>query len=160
MNTLIIFLVQTRMLAAIEILSLLLVAAIIGYVTAWLYSKSKYVKRIKALESAKEKEKEHLVQEIESLKALQAEAVQEAKSLAEESKKSEQLHHEKDAALVDIAKNKHLLDYNSFGTATAKEMDDLKMISGIGPFIEERLHVIDIFTFRQISKFTDRKSVV
>jgi predicted flap endonuclease-1-like 5' DNA nuclease len=28
------------------------------------------------------------------------------------------------------------------------------MISGIGPFIEERLHAIDIFTFRQISKFT------
>ena len=28
------------------------------------------------------------------------------------------------------------------------------MISGIGPFIEERLHAKDIFTFRQISKFT------
>ncbi len=34
------------------------------------------------------------------------------------------------------------------------EKDDLKMISGIGPFIEERLHALDIFTFRQISKFT------
>jgi len=28
------------------------------------------------------------------------------------------------------------------------------MISGIGPFIEERLHALDIFTFSQISKFT------
>jgi predicted flap endonuclease-1-like 5' DNA nuclease len=35
-------------------------------------------------------------------------------------------------------------------------MDDLKMISGIGPFIEERLHALDIFTFEQISKFTSQ----
>jgi predicted flap endonuclease-1-like 5' DNA nuclease len=46
------------------------------------------------------------------------------------------------------------LDYNSFGTATEAEKDDLKMISGIGPFIEERLHALDIYTFSQISKFT------
>jgi predicted flap endonuclease-1-like 5' DNA nuclease len=37
-----------------------------------------------------------------------------------------------------------------------EEKDDLKMISGIGPFIEERLHALDIYTFRQISKFTPR----
>jgi predicted flap endonuclease-1-like 5' DNA nuclease len=49
-----------------------------------------------------------------------------------------------------------LLDYSSFGTATEAEKDDLQMISGIGPFIEERLHEIDIFTFLQISKFTKR----
>ena len=30
------------------------------------------------------------------------------------------------------------------------------MISGIGPFIEERLHALDIYTFRQISKFSAR----
>ncbi len=28
------------------------------------------------------------------------------------------------------------------------------MIRGIGPFIEERLHALDIYTFRQISQFT------
>jgi predicted flap endonuclease-1-like 5' DNA nuclease len=64
--------------------------------------------------------------------------------------------YEKDEALVHIAQRKHILDYNSFGTATEAEKDDLKMISGIGPFIEERLHALDIFTFRQISKFTAR----
>jgi predicted flap endonuclease-1-like 5' DNA nuclease len=56
--------------------------------------------------------------------------------------------------LILIAQRKHLLDYKSFGTATEAEKDDLKMISGIGPFIEERLHALDIYTFRQISKFT------
>jgi len=47
-----------------------------------------------------------------------------------------------------------LLDYSSFGTATVEEKDDLQMISGIGPFIEERLHAVDIYSFRQISRFT------
>jgi predicted flap endonuclease-1-like 5' DNA nuclease len=64
--------------------------------------------------------------------------------------------YEKDEALVLIAQRKHLLDYNSLGTAISAEKDDLKMISGIGPFIEERLHALDIFTFRQISKFTKK----
>jgi len=39
-------------------------------------------------------------------------------------------------------------------------MDDLRMISGIGPFIEERLHDIDIYTFKQISKFTKEDIVI
>ena len=59
-------------------------------------------------------------------------------------------------ALVHIAQGKHLLDYKSFGTADEAEKDDLRMISGIGPFIEERLHALDIYTFRQISKFSAR----
>jgi len=56
--------------------------------------------------------------------------------------------------LVNIAKGRQLLDYKSFGIATEAEKDDLKMISGIGPFIEERLHALAIYTFSQISKFT------
>jgi len=55
---------------------------------------------------------------------------------------------------VNIAKGRQLLDYKSFGIATEAEKDDLKMISGIGPFIEERLHALAIYTFSQISKFT------
>ena len=55
MNTLMIFLAQTKTAAIIEILLLLLVAAIIGYVIAWLFYKSIYTKKIKILESEKEK---------------------------------------------------------------------------------------------------------
>jgi len=47
------------------------------------------------------------------------------------------------------------LNFNSFGSATKEEADDLKKISGIGPFIEEKLNSIGIYTFSQISKFTD-----
>jgi predicted flap endonuclease-1-like 5' DNA nuclease len=192
MNTLLVLLEQTKSEATIEILALLLVAAIIGYVTAWLYTKSVYAKRLTVVETEKDelsnqiviintdrgnlinnlrekdkeveklninlrekdKEMEHQILEIKAVKALHAEAVQETDDMRLLNKRTGQLLYEKDEALVNIAQRKHLLDYNSFGTATEAEKDDLTMISGIGPFIEERLHAVDIFTFRQISKFT------
>jgi peptidoglycan hydrolase CwlO-like protein len=54
MNTLMIFLAQTKTVAIIEIILLLLGAAIIGYITAWLYYRSVCRKKIKILESEKE----------------------------------------------------------------------------------------------------------
>jgi predicted flap endonuclease-1-like 5' DNA nuclease len=178
MSTLLILLAQTRSEATIEILSLLLVAAIIGYVTAWLFYNSIYEKKIKAIESDKDElhkhilkinteknylhknlrdkdhEIEHLFIEIKALKALHAESVHETDDMTLKNKRTEQLLYEKDEALIHIAKRKHLLNYESFGTASEAEKDNLKMISGIGPFIEERLHALDIYTIRQISKFT------
>lgn len=178
MNTLIILLSTTKGEAILEIISLLIVAGIIGYITSWLYYKSIYKMRIKVLNHEIDKlqsevndfkeykkkmdgilldkniEKEHLILEIKALKALHAEAVHETDEMSLKNKKNEQLLYEKDEALLNIAKRKHLLNYISFGTASLEEKDDLKMISGIGPFIEERLHALDIYTFRQISKFT------
>ncbi len=178
MSTLVILLVQTRFEATIEILFLLLVAAIIGYVTSWLYHKSVYIVKIQAVESQKaelndritvlyeekakmdislkEKDNEikHLKLEVKALKALHEEAVHETDAMTLKNKRNEQLLYEKDEALVHIVQSKNMLDFNRIGTANMSEKDDLKMISGIGPFIEERLYAIDIFTFRQISKFT------
>jgi predicted flap endonuclease-1-like 5' DNA nuclease len=178
MNTLTILLAQTKSGATFEIIFMLLGSAVIGYLTAWLYYKSVYEKRIKVIESEKQElnnrivnldakilnlkkslsekseETEHLILEVNALKALHAEAVQETDDMTLKNKRNEQLLYEKDEALINIAQRKHLLDYKSFGTATEAEKDDLKMISGIGPFIEERLHALDIYTFRQISKFT------
>jgi len=180
MSTLIILLALTRSEATIEILSLLLVAAIIGYITAWLYYKSVYKRRFKTIESEKnelknrilrldsdisnfhktirekDNELEHLIREVNALKALHSEAVRELNDMILKNTRTHQLLNEKDEALVHIAQRKYLLDYNSFGTATEEEKDDLKKISGIGPFIEERLHALDIYTFKQISKFTAR----
>jgi predicted flap endonuclease-1-like 5' DNA nuclease len=180
MNTLLILLVMTKSTATVVIIALLLGAAIIGYVTAWLFYKSAYERKLKEVESDKHElnnrivnldgiivdlnkglsdrdiEIEHLLLEVKALKALHAEAVQETDDMTLKNKRAGQLLYEKDEALMAIARRKHLLDYTSFGSATEEEKDDLKMISGIGPFIEERLHALDIFTFRQISKFTPR----
>jgi predicted flap endonuclease-1-like 5' DNA nuclease len=180
MSILLILLEQTKDGATIEILFMLLGAAIIGYTTAWLFYKSIYIRRINAIASEKDelqkqitvlnKEKgnlldnlrerdielEHLVMEVKALKALHTEAVHEIDEGSLKNKRTEQLLYEKDEALMNIAQGMHLLDYRSFGTATEAEKDDLKMISGIGPFIEERLHALAIYTFRQISNFTAR----
>merc|ERR1712166_159897 len=44
----------------------------------------------------------------------------------------------------------------TIGKATAAEKDDLKKVSGIGPFIEARLNGLEIFTFEQIANMTTR----
>lgn len=46
------------------------------------------------------------------------------------------------------------LDFNRIGIASPDEADDLKIIHGIGPFLEKKLHAIGIYTFRQVANFT------
>ena len=45
------------------------------------------------------------------------------------------------------------LNFESFGTATEADKNDLKLISGVGPFIEKKLNSIGVYAFSQISKF-------
>ncbi len=54
MSTLLVLAIQSKGTAILVILSLLLVAALISYLTAWLYTKSIYVKKIKVIESEKD----------------------------------------------------------------------------------------------------------
>lgn len=143
MNTLIVLLSQTKGGATIEIISMLLGAAIIGYVTAWLFYKSVYEKRIEAVEADKHELNNRIVN-------LDGEIVDLNKKLIEKDEKIEGL------TLSHISERKYLLNFESFGTASPEEKDNLQMISGIGPFIEKRLHAVDIYTFRQISRFTKK----
>ena len=53
------------------------------------------------------------------------------------------------------AVEKTALNFSSFGAATEDEKNDLKKISGVGPFIEKKLNAIGIYTFEQVSKFSD-----
>ncbi len=155
MNSLLIILAQTKSGASIEILLLLLVAAIIGYITAWIFYRSVYEKRIKTLEEENGELNASLVN-------LNTEKNNLTKSLSENAGLTERLNAEIDAlnALQEeavhfsVAEKKDLLNYKSFGKAREADKDDLKMISGIGPVIEKRLNSLDIYTFLQISKFT------
>jgi len=141
MNTITILLAQTRGAAIIEILLLLTVSAIIGYVTAWLFYKSAYKKSLKESESEKHRLNNRIVN-------LNGEVVDLQKSLDERDQELEQLIAE------SLSQHKHVIDYKNIGIATYEERDDLTMISGIGPVIEKRLFSLDIYTFRQISRFT------
>jgi predicted flap endonuclease-1-like 5' DNA nuclease len=164
--------------ATLIIISLLLVSAIIGYVTAWLYSRYMHNREVAALESTigkreeqierlknqntrlekdlleKTKELEEQKEEVSKLKTLNATAENENSRITQKNVKNEKKISDQEEALLEFSKRKHLLDYSSFGTATIEDKDDLQMISGIGPFIEERLHAIDIYSFKQISRFT------
>ena len=55
---------------------------------------------------------------------------------------------------TDSSEDKPKLNFASFGQADESQKDDLKKISGVGPFIEKKLNSIGIYTFDQISKFT------
>jgi predicted flap endonuclease-1-like 5' DNA nuclease len=149
MNNLLILLAQTRMGATLEIIFMLLGAGIICYIVSWLYYKSIYEKRIKVIEIERGRLKNQIVNLTDDKNKL-------LKSVNEKDKTIEHLEFEvKDAkALVYISKRRHLLNYDSFGTALEEENEDLQMISGIGPLIEERLYALDIYTYRQISRFT------
>ena len=46
------------------------------------------------------------------------------------------------------------IDFKVLGTAKASDKDDLQVIKGIGPFIEEKLNALGIYTFEQVSKMT------
>ena len=65
MTQLFILLAQSVTGAVITIIALLLVAAIIGYFTAWFYAKSVYTPVIKGLEA----DKENLNKKVDSLKS-------------------------------------------------------------------------------------------
>ena len=47
----------------------------------------------------------------------------------------------------------HQINFHRIGRAVESERNDLKKIIGIGPFIEEKLNALQIFTYRQIAKF-------
>ncbi len=143
MKPVLILFAQTIGGATLEILSLLIVAAIIGYVTAWLFYKSVYEKKLKVAKS----EKHELTNRIVNLNGT---IVDLQKSLDDKDQEMEQLFSEY------FAQHKQVLDYNSFGKAGIEDKDDLTMISGIGPFIEKGLNSLEIYTFRQISRFTQQ----
>lgn len=55
---------------------------------------------------------------------------------------------------TDDMKSSLLSSIGSFDPAV-QTADDLKLISGVGPVMKEKLHQIGIFTFEQVSKMTD-----
>jgi len=178
MSTTITLLLQTRVEATLVIISLLLVSAIIGYVTAWLYFRFIHKRKNEELKSIIEKhedqnnvlykrnneleneleekarELEQSKNEAKNLKSINSKNENENSRITLTNAKNKEKISEQNEALLQIANRKHLIDYNSFGKAKIEDKDDLQMISGIGPFIEERLHAIDIYSFQQISRFT------
>lgn len=61
----------------------------------------------------------------------------------------------KEEKLAAIREKRSLINFDRIGIGTADQADDLKVIKGIGPFIEEKLNALGIYTFAQVSRFVD-----
>lgn len=66
----------------------------------------------------------------------------------------EGLSEKQQAELERIQARSAELDFATIGTANAADKDDLKIIKGIGPFIETKLNALGIYTFEQVANFT------
>jgi peptidoglycan hydrolase CwlO-like protein len=102
MTQLFIQLAQSVTGAVITIVGLLLVAAILGYFTAWFYAKSKYTPIIKGLES----DKEALKKEVAGLKDDVAKLKGEADKLNEKITSLEKEIASRDKEIKDLTKAK------------------------------------------------------
>ena len=60
----------------------------------------------------------------------------------------------KEDDLARIAEKKESIDFKTLGTASENDKDDLKNIKGIGPFLEQKLNALGIYTYKQISNMT------
>ena len=58
----------------------------------------------------------------------------------------------KEVALLRVAEKSKDIDFGILGFATADQKDQLQEIKGVGPFIEEKLNALGIYTFAQISR--------
>lgn len=76
------------------------------------------------------------------------------KETAEDLKEAEQELSEDEKKLEALNAKIARINFGRIGYATEADKDDLKLVKGIGPFIEQKLNSIGIYTFRQIANFT------
>jgi predicted flap endonuclease-1-like 5' DNA nuclease len=91
--------------------------------------------------------------EIKKAEASEAEA-KAAKAEIKKAEASMSKEEKKVAGLERVKANAAKIDFAAIGVATMDDRDDLKVIKGIGPFLEEKLNALGIYTFKQISKMS------
>ena len=99
-----------------------------------------YSAEVKGLKSECEKLKSEITRIINTEVKVVKKGSQEKKNIVET---------EKDK----FEREKRLL-LNSIGVAKEADKEDLRQVRGIGPFIEKKLHLIGVYTIKQVSKFT------
>ena len=59
-----------------------------------------------------------------------------------------------DEILARIGQSKDKIDFKRIGEASPTRKDNLQLIKGIGPFIEQKLNAIGIFRIQQLSRLS------
>ncbi|MGB2278293.1 MAG: putative Ig domain-containing protein [Candidatus Poseidoniaceae archaeon] len=126
-------------------------------------AKKKAEEEAAAAALAAKEEEEKAAKEAEALAKEEAEAA--AKKKAEEeasaaaaaaAAKPANKEEKKKAELKRVKERSKSIDFKVLGKAKASEKDDLQVIKGVGPFIEEKLNALGIYTYKQISKMTSK----
>lgn len=127
-----------QIIQAIEIFIMMLGAFLIGYLFG--RRKSKPTKEIKP-----QFREEKTTQKVNDIETIFTELKPEIIKIIEKHNHS---------ALPKEGKEEPLtLNYDSFGYAKEIDKDDLTKIEGVGPFVEEKLNNLSIYTYDQISRF-------
>ncbi|QHI35042.1 50S ribosomal protein L21 [Kordia antarctica] len=113
------------------------------FLIGWIFAKRKSKRKYEKLLDDCESEKSKIDTDISSSQGVRAKKTRERSGIAVGSAAD---------TTVDIENSP--LNFESFGVADASQKDDLKRIKGVGPFIEDKLNTIGIYTFDQISKFS------
>lgn len=142
-----------RSTASLEIFLLMLVSFLIGY----FFSRWYYINKYKRNEIARDTEQEH-INTMNSEHANTTFSEGGIKAIKTRERKGE-LVNPTPTTTSRIKKEKPLLNFDSIGNATEADKNDLKMINGIGPFIEKKLNSIGIYTFDQISRLSKQDIV-
>lgn len=144
--------------AYIEAIIMMLGAFLIGYIGCYIYYNSKLKKqRLQALEK-----NQSLKKRVDQLKE---ELEQQERSLSYQKDRMDQDYEQVkfnvkafSDKIIDSPIDEHnapKINFDSIGYASEADKDNLQEISGIGPYTEEKLNKLGIYTFEQISKFTE-----
>jgi predicted flap endonuclease-1-like 5' DNA nuclease len=119
-------------------------------------AEAKAAKEAKAAEAKAAKEaKAAEAKAAKEAKAAEAKAAKEAAAKKSE-KKPATKEAKKKEELKRVQERSETIDFAILGTAKASDKDDLQVMKGIGPFIEEKLNALGIYTYLQVSKMTSK----
>lgn len=135
--------------AWIEIFLLLFGAFLIGYFFARAYFKRKFRNDLIDYE---EEIKRYKILSMERGNSTQSSGIKAVKTRDRKGELAKQSEEEVRTDF-DLSTN---LNFEDFGNGTEEDKDDLKLITGVGPFIEKKLNGAGIYTYSQISKFSSQ----
>jgi predicted flap endonuclease-1-like 5' DNA nuclease len=149
------------------IVALMLSSFLIGYFSSFWLNKIKYESMIdrlkKKINSLKKKNEDfHKSEKIKNIETIFTEikpkiikVVKETQQEINETASPKRVALKARTSYVTYSKSKPKLNFEKFGYASKEIKDDLTRINGVGPYIEQKLNEIGIFTFDQISKFSN-----
>ncbi len=143
------------------IFMLMLSTFIIGYFSVWWFQKLNYKSLISRLknevnESIIQKSVNDIDTIFTEIKPKIIEVIKNAQKEILFSSSSPQKTAEKTrTSFVSYNKSKPELDFDSFGYADEYNKDDLTLVKGVGPYIEQKLNEIGIYNYEQISRLRE-----